>query len=211
MGTQLPPKWGTAPNFRPMSIVAKRLDGSRCHLKWRLPCPRRHCVRWGPAPPKGACPQFLAHVYYSQTVAHLSCCWALVKSTRMFAKCQCQRDGCPAEYRWCPLVNAAVWLTPTTRVSCSNAFKMQNPLKFAGVPQTTERSQPLVSRSSPYCKDIWRRYCCWTSFFPIVDTCLSCKDITRQSCTIVPRWRIFCDFFASFFSGPRAASFRPAS
>jgi len=26
------PKGGTAPNFRPMSIVAKRLDGSRCHL-----------------------------------------------------------------------------------------------------------------------------------------------------------------------------------
>ena len=26
------PKRGTAPNLRPMSIVAKRLDGSRCHL-----------------------------------------------------------------------------------------------------------------------------------------------------------------------------------
>jgi len=25
-----------------------------------------------------------------------------------------QRDGRPAEYRWRPLVNAAVWLTPTT-------------------------------------------------------------------------------------------------
>ena len=23
------------PNFRPMFIVAKRLDGSRCHLIWR--------------------------------------------------------------------------------------------------------------------------------------------------------------------------------
>jgi len=32
-----------------------------------------------------------------------------------------QRDGCPAEYRWCPLLSAAVWLTPTTRVSPSNA------------------------------------------------------------------------------------------
>ena len=27
-----------------------------------------------------------------------------------------QRDGRPAEYRWRPLLNAAVWLTPTTRV-----------------------------------------------------------------------------------------------
>ena len=32
-----PPHKGTEPlptNFRPMSIVAKRLDGSRCHLTW---------------------------------------------------------------------------------------------------------------------------------------------------------------------------------
>jgi len=26
------PQRGTAPNFRPVSVVAKRLDGSRCHL-----------------------------------------------------------------------------------------------------------------------------------------------------------------------------------
>jgi len=47
-----------------------------------------------------------------------------------------QRDGCPAKYRWRPLFNAAVWLTPTTRVPCSNAANKQNPLKCAGVPQT---------------------------------------------------------------------------
>ena len=47
-----------------------------------------------------------------------------------------QRDGRPAEYRWRPLFIAAVWLTPTTRVPHSNAAKMRNPLKFAGVPQT---------------------------------------------------------------------------
>jgi len=32
-----------------------------------------------------------------------------------------QRVGRPAEYRWRPLLNAVVWLTPTTRMSCSNA------------------------------------------------------------------------------------------
>ena len=47
-----------------------------------------------------------------------------------------QRDGSPAEYRWRPLFNAAVWLTPTARVLCSNAAKTRNRLKFAGVPQT---------------------------------------------------------------------------
>jgi len=49
-----------------------------------------------------------------------------------------QRDGRPAEYRLRPLFNAAVWLTPTRRVPCSNAAKMRNPLKFAEVPQTNE-------------------------------------------------------------------------
>jgi len=36
-GTQLPllQKRAEPPNFRPMCIVAKRLDGSRWHLAWR--------------------------------------------------------------------------------------------------------------------------------------------------------------------------------
>jgi len=38
-GTQFPQKrkhsLSSPPNFWPMSIVAKRLDGSRCHLVWR--------------------------------------------------------------------------------------------------------------------------------------------------------------------------------
>ena len=50
-----------------------------------------------------------------------------------------QRDGRPAEYRWGPLLNAAVWLTPTSSVPCSNTTKTRNPLKFAEVPQTNER------------------------------------------------------------------------
>jgi len=41
-----------------------------------------------------------------------------------------QRDGRPAEYRWRPLFNAAVWLTSTTRVPCSNAAQTRNPLKL---------------------------------------------------------------------------------
>ena len=49
-----------------------------------------------------------------------------------------QRDGRPGEYRWRPLFNAAVLLTPTTRVWCSNAAKTRNPFKLPGVPQTNE-------------------------------------------------------------------------
>jgi len=48
-------------------------------------------------------------------------------------------------------------------------------------------------------------------FFPIVDICLSCEDIARQSCGMVRRWRLFGDFSACcIFSEPRAARFRPA-
>jgi len=46
-----------------------------------------------------------------------------------------------------------------------------------------------------------------TNFFPIVNMCLSCKDIAQQSCAMVRRWR----FFAScIFSEPCAARFGPA-
>ena len=77
-----------------------------------------------------------------------------------------QHDGRPAEYRWRPLSNAEkVWLTPTTRVPCSNAATTRNPFKFAGVPKLANKSQPLIGRRSPYYQGMWRRYCCLTSFF----------------------------------------------
>ena len=96
-----------------------------------------------------------------------------------------QRDGRPVKYRWRPLLNAAVWLTPTTSVPCSNAAKTRNPLRLAN------RSQPLVGGSSPYYEDMWGMYCCLTSFLPIVDTYmyLSCEDMARQEgCAMVRRW-----------------------
>jgi len=51
-----------------------------------------------------------------------------------------QRDDRPAKYR-CRSPRKA-WLTPTTRVACSNAAKTRKPLKFAGVPKLPNRSQP---------------------------------------------------------------------
>jgi len=36
-------KRGSSPNFRLMSVVAKRLDGSRCHLVWGRPQHWPHC------------------------------------------------------------------------------------------------------------------------------------------------------------------------
>ena len=39
--------------------------------------------------------------------------------------------------------------------------------------------------------------------FPIVDMCLSCEDIARQSCAMVPRWRIFGDSLGPAFPANR--------
>jgi len=68
---------------------------------------------------------------------------------------------------------------------CSNAAKTRKPLKFAGVPQTTG----LISAASgPKCTILWRHVediLLLNNFFPIVDTCLSYKDIARQSCAMV--------------------------
>jgi len=53
-GPSFPSPKGYIPrNFRPMSVVAKRLDG----VRWRTwygcrPRPRRLCVRWGPSYPQ---------------------------------------------------------------------------------------------------------------------------------------------------------------
>ena len=110
-----------------------------------------------------------------------------------------KRDGRPAEYRWRPLFNAAVWLTPTITVMlprCETRWNLQ------GCPKLPDRSQPLVGQSSPYSGDMWRRYCCLTLFL-IVDMCLSCEDIARKNCAMVPRWRFFASFLRPVFSASR--------
>ena len=45
-----------------------------------------------------------------------------------------------------------LWLTPTTRVPCSNAAKTRKPLKFAGVPETNET---ISAASGPKFTTLW--------------------------------------------------------
>jgi len=85
----------------------------------------------------------------------------------------------------------------------SNAAKRRNQLKFAGVPQT---GQPISAASRPKFTILWGHVediLLLDKFFPIVDTCLSCKDIARQSCAMVPRWRFLATFFRPVFSASR--------
>jgi len=92
-----------------------------------------------------------------------------------------------------------VWLTPTTRVPCSNAAKTGNPLKLAGVPQTR---QQISAISGPKLTILWghvEEILLFNKLFPIANTCLSRKDMARQSCAMVPRWQIFGDFLRPAF------------
>jgi len=63
-----------------------------------------------------------------------------------------QHDAHPAYYRWRPVFNPAVWLTPITRVPCSNAAKMQKLLTLAGVSQTR---QQISAISGPKFTILW--------------------------------------------------------
>jgi len=72
------PKRGQSPlpNFRLMSIVAKRLHGSRRYLarRWALVQTTSIVLDGDPDPPpqeRGQSPQFSAHVYYGQTAGRI--------------------------------------------------------------------------------------------------------------------------------------------
>jgi len=115
-----------------------------------------------------------------------------------------QRDGRPVEYRWRPLFNAAKfgWL-PLLECCAVTLPRHETRWNLQGCPKLPNWSQPLVGRSSPYYEDMWRRYCC-LSFFPIVDTCISCEDTAQQSCAMVPRRRFFVSFLHPVFLVSRA-------
>ena len=115
-----------------------------------------------------------------------------------------QPDGRPAEHRWRPLFNAAKFgWRPVLECRAVTLPRCESRWNLQGCPKLPDRSQSLVGRSSPYCWDMWKRYCCLTSFFPIVDTCLSCEDIAQQSCAMVPRWPFLATFLRPVFSASR--------
>ena len=90
-----------------------------------------------------------------------------------------------------------VWLTLTTRVPCSKAAKTRNLLKFAGVPQTCQR---ISAASRQKCTILRGRV---GEILPDCRYCLSCKDIARQSCAMVRRWRFFASFLRFVFPSSR--------
>jgi len=85
---------------------------------------------------------------------------------RMWANAQ--RNGRPAEYRWRPLFNAANFgWRPLLECRAVTLPRRESRSNWKGCLKLANRSQPLVGRSSPYYKDMRRRYRCLTSFFSI--------------------------------------------
>jgi len=77
-----------------------------------------------------------------------------------------QHDGRPAKYRWRPLFNAAKFRWhPVLDCRAVTLPRRETHWNYLGCPKLTKWSQPLVGRCSWYCKDMWGRYCCLTSFF----------------------------------------------
>jgi len=71
------------------------------------------------------------------------------------------------------------------------------------VPQTNET---ISAASGPKFTILWGHLediLQLNKFFPIVDACLSCEDIARQICAMVPRWRFLATFLHPVFSASR--------
>ena len=106
-----------------------------------------------------------------------------------------------------PIIGGALCSTPRSLAVASlldcravTLPRRETGWNLLGCPKLKKRFQPLVGRSSPYCEDMWGRYCCLTSFFPIVDTSLRREDIARQSCAMVPRRRFLATFLGPAFA-----------
>ena len=69
-----------------------------------------------------------------------------------------------------------------------------------GCPKLPDRSQPLVGRKFTIMWERVEEILLLNKFFPIVDICLSCEDIARQTCARVHRWRFFHDFLCPVFA-----------
>ena len=113
-----------------------------------------------------------------------------------------------AEYRCASVIYCKVWLTPTTRVPCSNTAKMRNLLKFARVPQARQQFSTASGPKLTILSGHVRETLLFNIFFRIVDTCLRCEDIARRSCAMVPRWQIFGDFLVLHFQRATHSTFQ---
>jgi len=123
---------------------------------------------------------------------------------------QCPTWWPPAKYRCRPLFNAAKFgWCPLLDYHAVTLPRRKTRWKLEMCWGATTRQQISATSSAKY-TIFWGHVgeaLLFNKFFPVVDTCVSCEDMARQSCVMVPRWR----FFAScIFREPCAAHFRHA-
>ena len=70
-----------------------------------------------------------------------------------------------AKFGWPPVSNVYAVMMPR----CETCWNLLGCLKL------TNRSEPLMGWSSPYCEVMWRRYCCLRSFFWLSTHALAAK------------------------------------
>jgi len=112
--------------------------------------------------------------------------------TRRWANAQ--RDGRPAEYRWRSLFTAAKFGWRPLLECCAVSLPRCETRWISWGAQTNEPLSAAII--------LWghvREKFLFNKFFPIVDTWLSSEDTARQSCVMVPRWRIFKRFFCVLY------------
>ena len=91
-----------------------------------------------------------------------------------------------AKFGWPPVNEVAAVMKP----------RHETRWNLLGLTKLANRSQPLVGRSSSYCGDMWRRYCCLTSFFWLSIDALVVKIQPDK----VVRWCPDGDFLRPVFS-----------
>jgi len=122
-----------------------------------------------------------------------------------------QRDGRPAEYRWRPLFNAAKFCWRSL-LDCRAVTlpRRETSAKAIEISWGAQTGKPILAASGPKITILWRHVediLLLNNFFPIVDTCLNCEDIARQTCAMVPRWRFLATFLRPVFSASRVQQF----
>jgi len=101
-----------------------------------------------------------------------------------------------------PNIGGALCSTPQSLADAHYLTAVQQrcqdakPVEICRVPQTTGPMSAASGRK-------FTIFCCLASFFPIVDTCLSCENIARQNCAMVPIWRFLPTFLRPVFSASR--------
>jgi len=111
-----------------------------------------------------------------------------------------QRDGRPAKYRWRPLFNAGKFgWRPLLECRAVTLPRGETSWNLLGSPKLANGFQPLVGRSSPYCRDMCGRCCYLVNFFRLSIRALVAKIWPVK----VVRWCADGDFLRPVFPAIR--------